>query len=320
MVVTTAAGDVKQTTIEDILKNAPIVKDKSSGDDKKSEDKPPVEKSNKPEKPEKPESVSVKPEEIKIADDKNNAIPELTDEQKIWKKDHEQKSNWEKAHTKRSQIISKYSDEEILALSARMQLEDKSKDFKAEPLPEVIEVTDEFGDKIKVKSDDLNKLFAQQLEQNRSQWIKEYAPKIVNYDNLEQGYKKQIADASNQAAIVRLNEYYNEFPDMKIDFEEDPIQKFNDIKEAGETHPDYNKFLDLHAVAERAAMKKISMKDAHNELFGKRDQQKKADKVLEEERNAAQQERPGKSGKIVTKDEEFNKSLGIGVKHENVFE
>lgn len=306
MIETTDAGESKQVLLEDILESSPVIG--ASGDAAKP-------KETKPDA--KPETAPVQAEEqsaeSQVKEEKTE--PELTEEQQIWKRDHEQKKKWEQAHTKRSQIISKFSDDEIIALNARMQLEEKVKDFKPEPLPEYIEVVDEFGDTVKIPSTAIEQMFNKQIEQAQAKWIKEFAPKVVEYDKLEQNYQEQLASASNQAAIVRLNEYYHDFPDMSIDFGEDnPTEKLNEIWESGDTHPDYQKLLDLKAVADRAATKKISMKDAHIELFGKRDQQKKADRVIQEERNGVQQERPGKSGKTPTKDEQFEEGLGIGVK------
>ena len=130
-----------------------------------------------------------------------------------------------------------------------------------------------------------------------------------------------VKNAADQTALVGIEQYFRDFPEKAIDLGDNPLQKLEDIKEAGDTHPDYKKYLNLGTVAQRSTILNGNMRDAHVDLFGKSEQIEKAEETIKKEQESVQPEKPGQSAKVVTEDETFNKELDIGTEQkENVYD
>ena len=328
-----------EVQLEDIVKDAPVVSQqenlkepeesaKPSVDEKSTEVIPETEKTEESEKIEEPETKSEETAEKEVVDEKSEEPKTTKDKPKYsdddietWRKDSENKSNWQKSLTKKSQAINKYDDEQLATIEATAQLMDKMKDFKPEPLPEAFTIKDEFGEDVKIKSDIIKPHIDKILENAKNQWIEEFAPQLKDAEKFKAEAEQATAHATNQAALVRMEQYFGDYPEAAFSLGGDPVEMLNDINSAGPTHPDYKKLLNLNAVAQRAAAMGIGMKEAHIDLFGKSEQIKKAEKTIEEEQKAVQTEKPGKTGKVITEDEKFNKEMNIGQpKKENAFD
>ena len=311
-----------EITLDNILESAPVVSQeetsKPSVDEKSTEVTTETEKTEEPEKA--PEETAEK--EVPSEPEKTEDKPKYSDDEiEVWRKDSENKSSWQKSLTKKSQMVNKYDDEKLATIEATAQLMDKMKEFKPEPLPEEFTIKDEFGEDVKIKSNILEPYVNKALENAKNKWIEEFAPQIKDAERFKAEAEQATAHASDQAALVRMEQYFGDYPDASFDLGDDPVQMLNDINSAGVTHPDYKKLLNLNAVAQRAAAMRIGMKEAHIDLFGKSEQIKKAEKVIEEEQKVAQSEKPGKTGKVFTEDEKFEKTLGIGIKkQDNAFD
>jgi len=313
----------EEIQLDDIMADAPVVSQQETSKpnvDEKSTEVTTEEtepKESEPEETVKPEEKGedVEPEEPKVE-------PKYSDEDiEAWRKDSENKSNWQKSLTKKSQFVNKYDDDKIANLEAMAQLQDKMKDFKPDPLPEFILTKDEFGEEVKLNSNLVKPQIEKIIEQSKSKWIEEVAPKLREVESLREQSEQATKNASNQAALVRMEQYFSDFPDNSFDLGDDPIQTINDIDSSGKVHPDYKKLLNLNAVAQRSAVMGISMKEAHIDLFGKTEQIKKAEETIKKEQESVQTEKPGQSVKVVTEDDEFNKSMDIGtIKKDNVFD
>lgn len=318
-----------EITLDNIIESAPVVSQKKASKpsvDEKST-KATIETTTETEKTEdtvEPEKVSEETAEKEVLSEpeKIKDKPKYSDDEvEVWRKDSENKSNWQKSLTKKSQMVNKYDDEKLATIEATAQLMDKMKEFKPEPLPETFKTKDEFGEDVSVKSDILKPYIDKILENARNKWIEEFAPQIKDAEKFKAEAEQATAHASSQAALVRMEQYFGDYPDAKFDLGDDPVQTLNDINSSGVTHPDYKKLLNLNAVAQRAAAMGIGMKEAHIDLFGKFEQIKKAEKVIEEEQKVALSEKPGKTGKIFTEKETFEKTLGIGTKKlDNAFD
>ncbi len=253
---------------------------------------------------------------------------EYTEEDvKTWKSDSHQKEKWVKSQTQRSQIINKISDEEIVKIQTELRLRDKVKEVEPEKLPDQITLNagqfsiSEDYDKVTISSAQIQQMVNEKMEAEKAKWANELAPNVAEYEKMKTDSEQRVQQANNQASLVNMNQYFKDYPDSSIELGEDPIQTLNDIKEAGSTHPDYRKLLNITAVAQRSAELKIGMKEAHIDLFGKTEQQKKAEKKIKEEQAAVQQEKPGQTATILTDNEQTEKELGIGNKmEENVFD
>ena len=108
--------------------------------------------------------------------------------------------------------------------------------------------------------------------------------------------------AEHQAAVAHIERYFEEFPEVAFNMGDNSFQTLRDMQDAGPIHPDYDKLLNLNAVADRAAKKGISMIEAHVEMFGKRQQEEKAKETIKEEQAGVQQEKPGKTAPIKNDD------------------
>ncbi|MBU1173760.1 MAG: hypothetical protein KKD44_29670 [Proteobacteria bacterium] len=313
-----ASKEPDEIQLEDILETAFVVSqektsEKTSVDEKSTE----VTTEPKTKKPEEPAKSEKKKEEV-IPKEK----PKYSDnEVEVWRKDSENKKEWQKTQTQKSQIINKYSDDEIELISAKIKLENQTKEFKPEPLPDVFIVKDEFGEDVNVKTEILKPQIEKLIENAKNKWIEEFAPQIKDAEKYRVQAEQATGQAKNQAGIVRIEQYFGDHPNVGFDLGDDPIQTINDIKNAGSTHPDYKKLLNLDAVAHRSEALGCSMKEAHIDLFGKTEQIKKADEIIKEEQKSMQQEKPGQKSKVVTEDEAFDQQMEIGTKQkENVFD
>jgi hypothetical protein len=314
--------------LDDLLKSAPVVatqkpEAKKAEPETVEEPAESAEEETKETPKETPSSEEV-PEEGE-APAKPAKETEIPPEYQEYKKVAEQREKWQKSLTQKSQLVSNYSDEQLQEIQAEIKLRKELEKIQPTPLPEYIEeeYTDELGDKqiTKVPSAKIQKIIDQKVEEARNAWIKEKALDFSKGEQAVQEAERLSRESAAHTAIVGISAYFNDFPEAAIDLGDDPVQTLIDIKEAGKFHPDFDKYLNLIAVSERQAAKGITMKQAHNELFGLSEQQKKANEKIRKEQLKAQQEKPGQSSKAVTEDEKFNQSLGIGVKRtDSVFD
>ena len=295
-------------SLDDLMDKAPIVpqgpppvkeegkvaeeSEKTSESDKKEEDK-----TVEPESKTEPKTESK--EEPKKEKETDTETKELTGEQKEWKESHDNKTKWQGELTRKSQVVNKYSDEDIINIQAELKLKSELAKVKPDPLPEFIEyevgkddVTDE-PIKYKLPTTELQKIVDRELEKAKEVWVKEMGPVLAKGEQAVQEAQGLRNDAESNTALVGINKYFDDFPNSKMDLGKDPIQALNDINEAGDTHPEFDKLLNLRMVADRSKAKGITMKEAHIEIFGMSDQEKLATQELKKEQQLAIEEKPG---------------------------
>jgi len=329
------AEEPTPVTLEDLVEKAPVV---SQGPPKPEEKKeqPKAEEEPKEESepsPEKKEEKKVDPESETESKVEPKEEEETTTEEKIPERfkeawdDHQNKKKWQGELTRKSQVINKYSDEEIVNIQAEMKLREELKEVSPEPLPEYLEYevgNDEItGDPIiyKLPSNEIQKIVNKEVEKARKAWTEKMAPEIAKGEQAVQEAETHRREAEAQTAITGIRKYFEDFPSAGIDLGDDPIQTLNDIHEAGEVHPDFDKLLNLRMVSDRSQAKGITMKEAHIEIFGKSEQERIAKERLRKEQETAPEEKPGPTPKAPTPQEEFEKEIGIGVKRTgNVFD
>ena len=323
---TTEQQEAESPSLESLLEESPDLtpqppkqeEEKAEEPAKKGEEEVPKKSEKAEEKPETKEEPEVekKPESDEKAPAKETE--KLTEDQKKWKQAFEDKGKWQKSLTHKSQLINAISDEEVSAMQGELKLRKEMKDVKVEPLPEFIdyETVDAEGDKISVKlpKGKIQEIVDKHVEAAKQAWVKEMGPVLQKGEVAVVEAQRLQSEAHTQAALTGIEKYFEDFPDSGFSFGDDPILSIQDIQEAGATHPDYDKLLNLNAVAERSKAKGITMKEAHIEIFGKSDQQQKAKDKIKEEQQLAQEEKPGQTTKTVTEDEKFDKTLGIGAK------
>ena len=314
--------------LDDLLKTAPVVvtqkpEAKKAEPETVAEPAEPAEE-EQTETPEETPSSEEAPEKGE-APAKPAKETEVPPEYQEYKKVAEQREKWQKSLTQKSQLVSSYSDDQLQEIQAEVKLRKELEKIQPTPLPEYLEeeYTDELGDKqiTKVPSAKIQKIVDQKVEEARNAWIKEKALDFSKGEQAVQEAERLSRESAATTAIVGITAYYNDFPDSAIDLGDDPVQTLSDIKQAGKLHPDYKKLLRLETVANWSKEKGVTMKQAHNDIFGLSEQQKKANEKIRKEQLKAQPEKPGQSSKAVTEDEKFNRSLGIGVKQmDSVFD
>jgi len=319
----------KPVTLDDLMETVPV---ETPGQKPKKEE-PKKEESEKQSKSEnEEEKVASEPkdeseDEPKKEEETTTEETELTGEQKEWRESHENKKKWQGELTRKSQLVNQIEDEEIRSIQAELKLRKELEDVKPEPLPDYLEYEvgrDEVTDEpiiYKLPTGELQKIVDREVNKAKEAWTKEMGPVLAKGEQAVQdaeGYRK---DAEANTALMGINRYFDDHPDAKIDLGKDPIQTLNDIESAGDTHPDFDKLLNLKMVSDRSSAKGISMSQAHTEIFGKSEQTKKAKDKLRSEQEIALEEKPGQTPKTPTVDEEFEKQIGISGKSKaNVFD
>jgi len=291
-------GDSKSPELTELIESAPVV----GGQPKESESRS---------EPEMVQQGAQAAESVvtsqAVAGEKPGDVPQETiytpEQVEVWRRDSDNKKKWQGELTRKSQIIGKYTDDQIRSMMAMAELNERVKDQKLE-LPEFVELsgTDEYGDTIKTKisRDSIQGLFEQYEKQARQSWINEIAPQSEELAKM----KSEVERQSQEAGLMVLQQYFKEVG-IDFDFGDNPYETIDSVFTSGQTHPEYDKLDRARIVMDYAKRNDMRMNDAHVKLFGEYDQAKKARAQIIKAQNGMQPERPGKAQLARTDDEIF---------------
>lgn len=273
------------------------------------------------------DSKSGETKETQKQTEKTEGTESSNSEVEKWREDSENKKKWQGELTRKSQLVSSMTDDEVIAVQSHRKLMEELKDLKLPELPTEVElkIRDDFGEvqTVKVRPGEvLPREFMSNLQESiRNQYINEVYTKIADGEKAKREADEMRSKAEANTAAVQIREYFEKFPDAGFDLGDNPVEAIKDVQAAGKLHPDYDKLLNLQAVAQRSATKGISMEQAHHELFGKSDQTKKANQTIAEEQRGIRQETPTPVSARAKPDEddEFYKVLTEGQSDIDVF-